>query len=114
MPTSPMPFRGVVRCAVVRVGVVKAAERTISSSTPSTRFASVRLISARSATVLASCVWVSGNGTPRSNDADAQGAIEQLNLLWRIKPAARPDARAGAAPVAGDQAGGGHVERRRP
>ncbi len=42
----------------------RAPRAPISSSTPSTRFASARLISARSATALASCVWVNGTGTP--------------------------------------------------
>ena len=64
-----------------------SSSSTTYSSTPSTRFASVRLISARSATALASCVWVNGNGTPRSNDADAQGV---LNRARRDKPSASP------------------------
>src|SRR5450755_4581320 len=51
-----------------------SSSRPISSSAPRIRLAPALGISARSATAAASCVWVSGNGTPsRSNGALTHG-----------------------------------------
>src|SRR5450631_1863676 len=60
-----------------------SSSSTISSSAPRTRLASALVISERSATAAASCVWVSANGTPSRSNVRNSHARALLNLSCR-------------------------------